>query len=157
MIHTNNKQRKLKLYIGMKYILVAFLLCSDLLGCDSTTFLRRTADLKQGNKPESEFRFKNVEIQGFGPQVMEGYSSCDDLVSDITVALKVLANSRIESGKKIECTYYDYSFQDDDTMNNYDGSASISKGDSFGASYIEAGGVTSFDTNNQVKGVDEGM
>jgi len=138
----------------MKYILVAFLLGSNLGGCDSTTFLRRTADLKQGKPAESELRFKNVEIQGFGPQVMEGYSSCDDLVSDITVALKVLANSRIESGKKMECTYYDYdSFQDDDnTMYSSEGiSASMSKGDSYG------GGVSSYDTNNQVKGVDEGM
>jgi len=51
------------------------------------------------------------------------------------------------------CAYYDSSYQDDDnTVYSSEGiSASMSKGDSYG------GGVNSFDTNNQVKGVDEGM
>jgi len=145
----------------MKYIFVAFLLGSNLGGCDSTSFLRRTADdsNNQGTT-ESEFRFPNVEIPLFGKNVVEGYASCDDLLADITVALKVLANKKIESGKKMKCTYYyqdDYQYDDDDDDMYFPEGASIKADYDYAAaaSYGGGGGVNSFDTNNQVNDVDE--
>ena len=96
----------------------------------------------------SEFRF-NAALPAFGDQVLNGYDSCDDLTTDIEIALKNLADYTIEQQKDTQCWWSDYP----DYMYGDDGVEA--SGMQAAAPTSDSGGESSFGTNNQVEGVDE--
>lgn len=116
----------------------------------------------------SDFRF-NVQLPEFGEHVMDGYSNCNKFVSDVSIALKILADNTIESGN-ITC-YYGGNDDDDeankddadgdddeankDDVDGEDAADDDSSGDFRGGFSPVKQKEDSFDTNVQVEGVDE--
>lgn len=82
----------------------------------------------------------NPRLKPFGVHVLNGYNSCKDLEADVRAALKLLADTTIAQGKTNDCRFYPMY-------------AAMSTGDSTMAkTHVKE---TSYETNNQVDGVDE--
>lgn len=129
------------------------------------------------NEPlEKAFRF-NVHTQEFSSSVMDGYANCNELKTHIIIALKELTDHKIDDGMATKCTYYwdDDDDDDDDAIHSPPLPSSPSAGfgsignemassSNMDASRVDYsntvggsndGTTNSYETNNQVEGVDE--
>jgi len=102
----------------------------------------------------------------FGPQILNGYDTCDDLEADIVKMLNGVANATIQYWKEIDCSSfcYDYTTTDADGNNvtltacpyydPYYNATSSAPQESINARRRRTT-ETSFTTNNKVDGVAE--
>jgi hypothetical protein len=101
--------------------------------------ITKKSNIRSMSTKASLLRF-NPRLKPFGKHVLNGYNSCNDLEGDVRAALKLLADTIIAQGKTNDCRF----------VPMY---AAMSMGDNtMSKTHVKE---TSYETNNQVDGVDE--
>jgi len=153
-VSTYRPKRKVAMIMVGSVAFVAFIIAVISVSMSKSRTKSKAAENGSSNSytfvQNSEVFTNDGTLPAFTQQVLGGYKSCIDLEADILTALQDLAYSTIQQQKNHDHSWCYYTFYNTASAESSDTSDSSSRGSSNSVT-----GESSYETNNQVKGVDE--